>query len=67
MNWKAMMLKIRTRAMAEVEEINKKTGPGKDVVGQVLILLGKVQLADEMLAEYGVEVEDDTPKIILSS
>ncbi|MEE8209023.1 MAG: hypothetical protein V3T88_08760 [Nitrosomonadaceae bacterium] len=65
-NWKARLLSLRTLAMAEIEENNKIPNPDQVVAGKTLILLGRLQIADQMLAEYGVEVKDK-PRIVLAS
>jgi len=62
-NWKAHLLSLRTLAMAEIEERNKIPNPDQVVAGEVLVLIGRVQIADEMLAAYGVEVKDIKPRI----
>lgn len=66
-NWKAHLLSLRAVALVEIEELNKIPNPDQVVSGEVLVLLGRVRLADEMLAAYGVDVKEVKPRIVRAS
>ena len=67
-NWKSVLLSKRTRAMAEVEELQKISHEKNPrAPGVIIALLGGVKMADEMLAMYAHEVEEDKHRIVLAS
>lgn len=66
LNWKKRALEMRVLALAQAEELKKSEDPRS--TGIALMLIGKAKLVDELLAEYGVDTEEeDKPKIILVS
>ena len=66
LNWKAKLLSLRAADLSKVEELNNSDNHGK-IAGNALILLGRIQMADEMLLAYGVEVKATTPILKLAS
>jgi len=58
MNWKARLLSLHAKAMTEVAEFKSQMSEDNPKPpGRILVLLGRVQLAEEMLLEYGVKIK----------
>ena len=65
-NWKRRALEMREEALNRAEEL--KTSKDPRSCGIALMLIGKAKLAEDLLREYGVDVEkEDRPKIKLAS